>query len=608
MKRRGTLLWVLIVFWLVAGTGFVVAAIRQKEHLNLSATAGGQMPYLVYARRVATEGLFGHFGDRNRMPLVPIVASLFYDADWNLFVGRASWVAIAVSLSLLGSMALIAYRNLTPLLATAFLLIVAVAVFAPQASFLQADVPYYAFFFCSWWAMLRLLQRPGLALASGAGLILGLTYLTKASVLLAIPIWLGMMILRAIICARRKTNESTPSDTSPTLDQVAHGNSVRWIGAGCVTLAVFLASVSPYLKNNHEHFGRFFYNVNTTFFVWCDSWTQAQRFAEKYEIDQHFPAAPPETIPGPASYWRTHTSRQIVSRLTYGLRTLGALAWESASLKYLLFLVVCAVVVTSLNPSLAMSVAQRYKWPIAWSALLFLAYVLAYAWYVVVAYGDRFVLSLVAPMLFGLCVYLNRIGSVLPASRSLPVWLSVPEQLGLMLILLALAHGIAAANTSWVTPTESFVRFYYDESHEEHRRGNVAEAERGMRGVIALDPGFAAAHRDLGMIALTQRRLDDALASLSRAAILEPTWADIQNSLGSALIQSGRLRDAIPVLERAVALKPDFAAAWYNLCGGLLQMGEEDRATACIQRLKQISPELAQNLENGFQRPASPLP
>jgi|CXWL01.1.fsa_nt_gi hypothetical protein len=604
MTRRSAITWSLAVFWLLAGSGYVAAALRQKERLNLSATAGGQMPYLVYARHVAQDGLYGHFGDRNRMPLVPVVASLVHDADWEQFVNRASWLAIALSVVLLGAIAFVAYRSLSPLLATAFLLIVAVAVFAPQASYVQADLAYYALFFCSWWAMSRLIERPTLFRAIVVGLLLGLTYLTKASVLLAVPVLFGVLVLRAVLSRSNKIARAAQATASPSNQRSVK----RIVGAAVVTMLVFLAVIFPYLRNNNERFGRYFYNVNTTFFVWCDSWSQAQRFAEKYAIDQHYPDALPDAIPGPQNYWRTHSMEQIGRRLAYGLKTLGRLAVESASLKYLVFLAAFAGILSIVNPSSARNIIQHHRWSLVLSGLLCCAYVLAYSWYVVVAYGDRFILSLVPPLLFALCAYIDRITCDLPKLRAADRKPTVHNIFAAALIMFTLSDGIVAANTSWVTPSKNFVRFYYDETREELRRGNVAEAQRGMHGVLALDPAFAAAHRDLGMMALAQGRHEDAIQSLSNAAMLEPEWADVQNSLGSALVQAGRPAEAVSVLERATTLDPSLAPAWYNLCGVLFQQGEREKGIACLLQLEQVSPELAQSLKAAFGAPTSQRP
>ena len=41
-------------------------------------------------------------------------------------------------------------------------------------------------------------------------------------------------------------------------------------------VAVFLVLLSPYLLESKAKYGSYFYNVNTTFYIWYDSWTEAK--------------------------------------------------------------------------------------------------------------------------------------------------------------------------------------------------------------------------------------------------------------------------------------------------------------------------------------------
>ena len=579
--------YALVVLWLMIACAYVWAAKEQKAQLNLSATAGGQMPYLVYAQRVAEDGLFGHFGDRNRMPLIPILTSLVYDPDWDTFVERASWAAIASSMLVLTGVGAVAYFSLSVAGATAFTLIVAATVFFPQASFVQADLAYYGLFFCMWWTTARLVHESGVGRAVAAGTLLGVTYLTKASALLALPILIVVLAAKSAVSAwalRRRTG-STPSILRPLI-------------AGAVATAFFSACTTPYLLNNHARFGRFFYNVNTTFFVWCDNWRQAKGFMDEYQIDRRYPQAPIEAIPGPLNYWRTHTPRQIAQRLAYGCRTLGKLAWEGPYAKYVVLLVLGCLTLSVTRRVEAMRVWHEYRWPILLTAAMLAGYFLAYAWYVVVAYGDRFVASLLLPAMFAMFMFIDKL-----AAARLVRWF------GAALIVLVLGESWLSASRTPVRPSPTFVAFYYDESREEFVRGNLREAQRGFQGVIRLDASFAPAHRDLGMIALGWGDFDTAIAALSEAGRLQPDWADVQNSLGSALIQAGRPREALPVLRRATQLDPDFAVAWYNLGGAYVMLDEVEAAEAIRVRLLTLSPENARQLGTFIPpAPSTPAP
>lgn len=625
---------------------YVGIAWLQKAHLNLSATAGGQMPYLEYAARVAEEGLFGHLGDRNRMPLVPVLTSLVHDRGkssgsavsgqrWGIgFVNRAAWLSLVLSLAALFGMAAVAFRSLPTWPAVAFTLVVAFGVFLPQASFVQAELPYYGLFFCGWWMMCRTVQCPAPLMAAATGALLGLAYLTKASALPAIFLFAAVLLIRAFVLLVQRlrgaessedlmfepsarvhaANGDAEPDTTSCPD-VPSAPARRFAVAGrtalCAIVGVlaFLLVTGAYLRNNRVHFGRYFYNVNSAYFMWCDNWAEAQRFAETYDVERRPPQAPAEAIPGPRNYWNTHSLRQIVERLQYGLAAIGRDLLSSACAKYLGILAVCGLMLTATRPGISFRLVRNAVWPILLSTLLLGAYVLAYAWYAVVAFGDRFVLSLVPPALFAMLwaiVQLNRRGRDAPGSGESSAALDIKSAtrsrsrlepvLAGVLILLAAGDGLARAQTA-ANPTSAFVQFYYDESLAELRRGNVTEAALGFAGVVRLDPSFAAAHRELGMIHLHSGQFEDAAASLSRAAALEPSSADIRNSLGSALIQAGRVTEAIAPLREAVALDDGLAVAWFNLGGAYVLRGKLDEARACQAKLLGLAPDLAEQLE-----------
>ncbi len=103
MPPRYIIGMLLAVFWLLTGAAYVWGGWQQKERLNLSATAGGQYPYLTYAKRIADTGLTESYGDRNRMPLYPLLLSLVGEEDWDTFVERSAWFAIASSVAVLRS-------------------------------------------------------------------------------------------------------------------------------------------------------------------------------------------------------------------------------------------------------------------------------------------------------------------------------------------------------------------------------------------------------------------------------------------------------------------------------------------------------------------------
>ncbi len=127
---------------------------------------------------------------------------------------------------------------------------------------------------------------------------------------------------------------------------------------------------------------------------------------------------------------------------------------------------------------------------------------------------------------------------------------------------------------------------------QHHGAGELGEAERLFRGVLAGDPDHAQASLHLGVIALESGRLDEALEWLTRAAALAPNHPACHANLGEAHRRAGHLPAAVDCLLKAMALDPDLAAAVYNLGRVLQECGAVDGALACFQRTAELQPDL----------------
>lgn len=103
-------------------------------------------------------------------------------------------------------------------------------------------------------------------------------------------------------------------------------------------------------------------------------------------------------------------------------------------------------------------------------------------------------------------------------------------------------------------------------------KGNVAEAERILRRVIATDPTFADAKLDLAYILLKKKRLIEAYN-----LAFEIAEKDKKNSysfaiLGAVYLSAGNFKDARTLLGNAIAIDKEEALAWAGL--GMLDFYE----------------------------------
>jgi protein O-GlcNAc transferase len=122
-----------------------------------------------------------------------------------------------------------------------------------------------------------------------------------------------------------------------------------------------------------------------------------------------------------------------------------------------------------------------------------------------------------------------------------------------------------------------------------HRAGRLTDAERLYRIVCDTDPKNARAFHLLGVVAHQLRR-PDAASYLGRAVTLDPDFAEAHNDRGVILAAGGLFADAISCFERAVALKSGYDEACNNLGRGLRSLGRFDEAAVQFERVLKGTP------------------
>jgi hypothetical protein len=170
-----------------------------------------------------------------------------------------------------------------------------------------------------------------------------------------------------------------------------------------LVLVVFLASVYPYISTSKRVFGRYFYNVNSTFYIWYDSWEEAKQGTRAHGDRIGWPDMPPEQIPSPGKYLREHTPGQIGDRFIRGAK----LVWEEVSdsygyLPYVLIYAGLLAVATVAYRRQAADMIRANPIPLLFAGLYFWAYLLLYFWYAPIAAGNRLILAQFLPLMYSL--------------------------------------------------------------------------------------------------------------------------------------------------------------------------------------------------------------
>jgi tetratricopeptide (TPR) repeat protein len=104
--------------------------------------------------------------------------------------------------------------------------------------------------------------------------------------------------------------------------------------------------------------------------------------------------------------------------------------------------------------------------------------------------------------------------------------------------------------------------------------GDVREAERLYREVLATHPRYVAAWEHLGHAQAAQGQLVEALHSYQQVLALDPNHSSALSNLGNVYERLGRLPESLACYDRAVAIDPAFVAARQNRALVLLNSGE----------------------------------
>ena len=383
----------IVVLLILAVYGFETHARRQW--MASPAAQGDQAAYLAYAKQIY-DGHYTFAGDRNRMPVFPFLLSLIYRPGMSEkeFLNRAQVFNVNLSIVLLLLLWLILRKSLPTLQALALLIITAFGVFLYRAVMVQAEVLFYFVSFGGFLLLLRMLTAPRWWLALLSGVMMGIAHLTKASILPALVVWAAVFLVQIFSSDRaRRSDES--------------GNTWRRLGMLLLVIGAFAAVIFPYIRTSKNVYGSYFYNMNSTFMMWCDSLAEGETFLIAYGEAGKWRELPADQIPSPTKYWREHSVSQIGHRLGRGL--MGVATQNAMAIAYYKFMFVFALIAIlelMRRPRSVLRLIGEKPFPTAFCLLFLLVYALLYAWYDPIIRDTRFILSIFLPYVFAASLFI----------------------------------------------------------------------------------------------------------------------------------------------------------------------------------------------------------
>lgn len=114
------------------------------------------------------------------------------------------------------------------------------------------------------------------------------------------------------------------------------------------------------------------------------------------------------------------------------------------------------------------------------------------------------------------------------------------------------------------------------------------DAVDAYRRVVAIDPSYAAAWNNLGLLLHRLGQHEEACTAYMRALEEDPRCAEAAYNLGALAEDQGDAEAAIRRYREALTVSPDYADAHFNLAGALARSGRNSEAVGHWQRYLEL--------------------
>jgi len=365
---------------------------------------------------------FPHYTDGVVNPLWPWVAARAHDTDETdeeIFV-RGKWTNIWITAVFCIALTLVASRYFSLGATINLLLLVGFGAMLPRAPYFQPEPLYYILFFLSWLCCLGLLKKNSIWRYCLLGVLTGLAYMAKTSVQPLLLAFVAVSSYRFLFGAlpgifRKKYNR-------PASEWCWQTHII-----GLVFLAAcFLMTAGPRLSYANQKYGNPFHTY-PSYWMWEDDFQAGLDFMQEHPDKSTLRRIPSDEVPSGSNYVKDHTPEQVENRMTEGFwwvtknffapkhvskkkRTKEPWRQILAARGYYLGALIGLIAILAIWHKLHRPRAELavHKLQPEWSSCaLFIIgttifYALSYGWYVPIGKGDRFMMSLFAPIVFSL--------------------------------------------------------------------------------------------------------------------------------------------------------------------------------------------------------------
>jgi tetratricopeptide (TPR) repeat protein len=130
----------------------------------------------------------------------------------------------------------------------------------------------------------------------------------------------------------------------------------------------------------------------------------------------------------------------------------------------------------------------------------------------------------------------------------------------------------------------------FSEGTEALRAGNLDQAAQDFSAAVKMNPSFAEASFNLGLVRMQQGQYEEAIFSLDRSLALKPRLRGAHLFLGIAHYRRNEYDKAIPALKRETEIDPSNAQAFMWLGVAELAKGDAFGASAALDKAAELKP------------------
>ena len=124
------------------------------------------------------------------------------------------------------------------------------------------------------------------------------------------------------------------------------------------------------------------------------------------------------------------------------------------------------------------------------------------------------------------------------------------------------------------------------------KSGDLAKSERAFEEALSVDPQHVKSLVNLSRVFIEQKRHDEAVDRLSRAAEIDPESTEVQRMLGRTYHTQGKTDEAVAAYRRAIELNELDAWSLNNLGLVFLETERADEALPLLTKATELRPEV----------------